>query len=350
LDYAADNSFAAVEVVVRPGEYRGSLAITRHTRIRGDGDFNFNTYLIGRVENKGPFALELINLWLTSADGVPGMVNVNHADAATYLSNVLITNALGNAVHQRGGKFRCHRLTVSGTRAFSADLGVAMQLDGGVQAELKDVQLGSNRAGALLISGAETRASVNELEIRRTRANAYALDLIQEAIRGNPDGDASLIRPGTCALDVRDGAYLEGEYVRLIDNEYVGLIVHDEGRAVLSNTRISSTFQLTQVPSSQNPYGHNVSVFDRGSLEMALFTVSHAQLGLHLAGEIQIDLRSTSSVRSVVSNCEVALALGEGLPPDFDVNELEQGIDFRNNSVIVRAVSLPLPSAITPAQ
>jgi hypothetical protein len=103
LDYAADNSFAAVEVVVRPGEYRGSLAITRHTRIRGDGDFNFNTYLIGRVENKGPFALELINLWLTSADGVPGMVNVNHADAATYLSNVLITNALGNAVHQRGG-------------------------------------------------------------------------------------------------------------------------------------------------------------------------------------------------------------------------------------------------------
>lgn len=349
LAYAAEQGFPAVEIAVRPGTYRGSLAITRHTRIRGDGDFNFNTYLIGRVENNGPFALELINLWLTSAPGVPGVISVNHADASTYLSNLLISDALGNAVHQRGGDFRCHRLTVDRTRAFSADLGVAMQFDGGVQVELKDVQMGANRAGALLLSGAGTRAYVNELDIYQTRANAYALDRIQEEVRGNLDYDPSVIQPGTCALDVRNGAYLEGEYVRLIDNEYVGLMVHSLGRAVLSNSRIASTSQVTQVRSDQNPFGHNVAVFDQGSLTMTLFTVSHAIVGFHLAGDIEIRLRGTDSVPSVISNCDAALALGEGLRPDFDLDELEQSVDFRNNTANVRATTLPTPGAVPSA-
>jgi prepilin-type N-terminal cleavage/methylation domain-containing protein len=346
--FAAEQGFPAIEIVVRPGAYRGSLAITLHTRIRGQPGINFPPLVVGRVVNEGPFALELLDLWLTSEDQTPGVISVRHPEASTYLAGVKIANALGFAIHQTGGAFRCHELIVDTTSAYSADLGVAVQFDGGAQVELKDVQMQGNRAGALLLSGAGTQAYVNNLEISKTRANAYALDRIQEEIRGNPDYDYSVIQPGTCALDVRNGAYLEGECVRLIDNEYVGLIVHGLGRAVLSDSQISSTSQVTQVPGDQSASGYNVVVFDQGILEMTSFTVSHAFVGLNLNGFREVRLRGTNSIDSVVSFCDVGVAVGEA-PPNFDLADLEEGIDYQNNEVNLRSLTLPLPGVVSPA-
>jgi prepilin-type N-terminal cleavage/methylation domain-containing protein len=346
LAHAEEKGFAAIEIVVRPGTYRGPLAITRHTRILSAEAINAPPLIMGKLVNEGPFALELLNLQLTSEDGVPGVIAVNHPAAWTYLVNVRIGDALGFAIHQTGGDFRCHNLAVNWTDAYSADVGIAIQFDGGVHVELNDVEMVGNRAGALLLSGDGTRARVNGLEITQTRANIYALQRIKDAAQGNPaDFPPDRFQPGTCAVDVRNGAYLEGENLRIVGNEYVGLYVHARGRAVLHDCHISSTSHVTQVPQGSDSF--NVVVRDQGSLEMTSFTVSYAEIGLNLAGDIDVRFWGTEDAHSEISNCTVGFALSEGVTPDY-VQERLQHVDLRNLEKNVVALTLPVPGTVSP--
>jgi hypothetical protein len=284
---------------------------------------------------------------LTSEGETPGVIRVDSPFAGTYLENVTINGALGFAIHQTGGRFACDGLGVNRTDAFSADVGVAVQFDGGADVELKNVNLFANDGGALLLAGPDTEARVTSLYITKTRANAFALEHIQEQIGENPDDiDPELIRPATFAVNVRNGAYLEGRYLSIIGNEYVGLFVHSDGRAVLSDTTISYTSHTTQLPDQS--YAHNVVVLDGGSLTMSSFTLSHAQqIGLYLQGDIAVDLLSPEGSPSVISHCSVAVGLGEGVPSGI-LEHVESSVSFKNNSRNLAAVNLPEPSILPP--
>ncbi len=349
LAYAEDQNFPAVEMIVHPGVYHGALEITRDTRIIGEEDVHFVPLSKGHVVNHGPFVLEIDNMGLTSTDDVPGVIRVSHPFAATYLENVTINGALGFAVHQTGGEFQCTGLSVNRTVPFSADMGIAVQFDGGAFVELKDVEMVGNDGGALLLSDTGTEVHVTRLAISRTRANPFALDQIKEEIRGHPDYDPAVIQPGTCAVDVRSGAFLEGRYLRITENEYVGLIVHDLGRAVFSDSDISYTLHTRQLPDTYD-FAHAVAVLDRGSLDMSTFTVSHATVGIYIDGEIEVDLRSPEGMFGFVSNCYLGISLGDGLPPDFDLDLLEQSVLFQDNTVKVRGAALPLPPPTAPIE
>jgi hypothetical protein len=114
---------------------------------------------------------------------------------------------------------------------------------------------------------------------------------------------------------------------------------------VLSDTAVSDTSHTTQLP-DQN-YAHNVVVLDGGSLNMSVFTLSYATVGIYLEGDIELDLRSPEGLPSVISHCSVAVALGEGVPSGI-LEHLEESVSFLNNSVNLRTVTLPAPSVVEP--
>jgi hypothetical protein len=79
-------------------------------------------------------------------------------------------------------------------------------------------------------------------------------------------------------------------------------------------------------------------------------TISHAKVGVYLAGETEVRLRGTEDVHSNISHCEVAVSLGAGLPPDFNLDDLELFVDFRNNEYGIRSAVLPPPGTTPPLQ
>ena len=312
------SGFQPVKIFLHPGRYEGHFSITRHTWIVGLPEDEERPVLAGSLENRGPFSLHIENLKIIDlGSGLTGGIVVNNPCASTYLREVLVEGMVGLAVIQRGGFFQAQGLTVDGTRPLSPTFSVALQLGGGVQAQLERVRLVRNHGGGLLVRGdpigPPTHVFARRLTIRDTEANFLAL--------GSPLAGTN---PGTSGLDVRDGAVFEGQWVVLQDNEYVGVLVHRGGVANFLYTLVGPTHEIPCCEFPEAPFGHGVAAVLKGAVEMTGFVVTTAEAcGVILAREGQVDLHD-----GVIANNSIGICLQV---PGYALSRLLDNVAFVGN-------------------
>ena len=333
LAHANAMGLEAVELVLAVGRYEEHIQITRHTRFVGTSGLFVVPIIAGSIANTGPYSLQLHNLAITDpGSGPPGAIFVQNPCAATFVSNVFILSPVGFGIFQRGGVFNAHDLVIENTRPLSTTSGVAMQLDGGVNAYLQDVRLSRSHGGAFLVQHAGTEVFATGLRVWDTEMNPFA----EEVARDDPD-----VNPGTVAIDVREGAMFTGHWVSLLVNEFVGLYVHSGAAAEFLYSQIRDTRSIEGVDASA---GFNVAVSTNGRLEMTGFSLTRAGLcdivlNRSVTGAVDVDLHHGEIDEAPIGAC---------VQIEYDTSRLRDDVAYKDGlGVPIQATSYSLPEPVT---
>ena len=334
LAHATAMGLQAVELVLAVGRYEEHIEITRHTRIVGTSGLFIVPVIAGSIANTGPYSLQLDNLSITDqGSGPPGAIFVQNPCAATYVSNVFVLNPLGFGIFQRGGVFNAHDLVIENTRPLSTTTGVAMQLDGGVNAYLQDVRLSRSHGGGILVQHAGTEVFATRLHVWDTERNPFA----EEVAHDDPD-----VSPGTVAMDVRDGAIFTGHWVSLLVNEFIGLFVHSGAEADLLYSQIHDTREMA---GRGDLATFNVAVKTNGRLEMTGFSLRRSDLcGIavlsSVTGAVDVDLHDGEIDEAPIGACVQV----EG----YDTSRLRDNVAYKDGlGAPLQATSYSLPEPAT---
>lgn len=325
LAQAETAGVCGVDVLVDRGSYTGNLTITRNTRILGL--LGKRPEIRGSVVNTGPYELRLDAVDLApSGNGV----FVDHPCATTFLEQVEIADAVGYGIRQSGGTLDARGVLVFRTQA-EADYvtkGSGVYLSCGVRATLEEVRLDRNQSAGLQIAGERTSVTGTTLLVTRTGVHPFF------------EGTAAVYSRGVGAVQVRDGARLQGRSVSIDHNRAIGLHVGWNGQADLTFAWISRTEAL-ETDSGSAQGGVNVVVKENGSVALRDSHVRHAALvGIQVlrengAADLYGGRSSDVSYNPIGVNVQV---------PGFDVSRLASA-SFIDNDRTFDSSALPVPEA-----
>ncbi len=341
MERAEAEDLCGVNIVVAGGDYDGDIILSRHTRIHGSTDVV--TQIRGSISNDGPYELLVENVAIISRDGIA--VSVDHPCASTTVHGVLISNAQGSGILQRGGALEVRNSTVRLTTSRPDILteGIGIFLTCGVQAVLENVILSRNTSSGLCVIGEGTRVAATDLFVSRNG--------VHPAVAEDPSSPPNVFG----AVQVRNGARLETRFFRIVENDLAGLLVAGEGAvAVFQNGRISETQGLLK--DDRRYGGNNIMVLDAGALELTDFHSSEADLcGIQLARGGVADLHGECALYAfdeeigeldcVAGSSEVSYnAIGANIQTvDFDLRRLQDRVLYHDNERTLDATALPVP-------
>jgi len=298
LDFAAENKYRAIRIVVHGGTYSDRLTITRRTDIVGRR--GQRPILRGSVSNGGGHALTI--------------------------TNIEMRNCQPYALIQRGGSLSLNNVGIYGTKRTARDWysGIALDIGDGAEGRFSHITLDHNQGTAMLVHGRKTKVRIFNLTVIDNSVHPLAVmrDIDQNS------------HERLAAVDVADGALLLVDSPVIDRNAFAGITVRDGGRAHLRSGRVTKTIAVNRRG------GLNVRVLNHSRLELRNVVVSHASL----AG-IQV-IRSWIKARDVIAENNTIGVHVSGTPQaDYNpIDCLTVGRNiFRNNGRDLAAAELPVP-------
>jgi hypothetical protein len=338
----AQRNNRAVTVNIHTGIYRENLVITGNTTLHGmteiatSGQKPKTAILLGSIQNNNPVTLKIENLQIINA-AAPGAVVINNILANTILNNVTISRATRYGIYQRGGTLSIDTATILFTSAGIVPVtgktnkeetvcygtGIFMK---NTVAGLANVKLQRNVQG-LVADGSSTIVDITNLlaENHTLAMKEYFL-----CTANNPAN-------GMAAIEVRNGAILRVQGIKILDNEVRGLSVHNGGRFIGTDVIILRTKSVL-CANSQKMGGINIAVNKEGTrLEMTRFEIGYADLcGLQL-----INAKARLANGNVHHNI-IGINIQQQ-PPDFNFEDLTINVIFKDNERNIDTDILPIP-------
>lgn len=333
-----------VVVKIITGIYREKLEISNHTSLygilkSGQPDHALGTILAGSVVNNGPFTVQIDHLRISNSESPGALVVINNR-AKTILNHVLIDRATRYGVYQKGGTLNADTASVIyisagmitnterqnnirevvsyGTGIFLSD----------VTGTLSDVELRSNVQG-LVAEGAGTRLQINTLISERHMVNVFLKDYVV--------CNTFEFNNGLAGIEARNGANLQLQGIKILDNDFCGLSVHDGATVKGTDVTVLRTKNLFCAGNDERG-GINVSVRRGGAyLELTQFELGHGDLcGLQL---VQAKAKCTNGK---IHHHAIGVHVKEP-PPDFRYEDLMGGVIYQDNGRNLDAETLPVP-------
>lgn len=343
----AQRNNQAVTININAGIYRENLVITGNTTLHGmteiatSGQKSKNAILLGSIQNNNPVTLKIENLQIVNA-AAPGAVVINNILAKTILNNVTISRATRYGIYQRGGTLRIDTATILFTSAGIVPVtgktnkeetvcygtGIFMK---NTVASLVNVKLQRNVQG-LVADGSNTI-----VDIKNLLAENHTLDM-KEYFFCTANNPAN----GMAAIEVRNGAILRVQGIKILDNEVRGLSVHNGGRFIGADVIILRTKSVL-CANSQKMGGINIAVSKKGAwLDITRFEIGYADLcGLQL-----INAKARLADGNVHHNI-IGICIRQP-PPDFNFEDLTINVIFKDNERKIDADILPVPDINIP--
>jgi hypothetical protein len=337
LDFAAGKKYAGLILFVFPGNYEeGKITLRFNVSIKsflargGPRLQNPPALLRTTILNKGGFTLAVDSFTLDQSS-----LTVAHGRAVTVIKDSLFENGTDFAIRQAGGKIKIENCTFRKTarRATDiADAGTALILEQGTVGTLASVTFQDNENGALAVSGDNTRV--------------YARNVTASGNRSGPGVMAYENGAGT--VEVRDGALLLMENGLISDNGFLGLFVHNGGRAHIRDSLCEKTRSVTVNGSPLG--GSNIVVKQtRAALahgQAALQLTDVVTSGAALCGVQVIDGLFATSAGSVTGNAIGAnIQSPEGIIPQSRVACFGD-TRFSGNGTNLDSANLPVPDPL----
>jgi hypothetical protein len=323
LARAEELDLCGVEIILRRGQHRGEVVLSRHLRLRGDPDRRTTLTGRGSITSTGPYTLEVEDLRLMPFGEAPGIV-ADDPCASTALRNVDVIAAKGFGVRQRGGSLHAVDVRVLDTQSEPAFVsrGTGIYVHCGAHASLWRTELAFNDSAALHIADPGTSVEANGLEVRRTGVH--------------PTIEAGGCRwgRGVGAVQARDSASLELVDFDIRNNLHVGMVVGWDAEADLLIGRISRTRRC-----DSGRGGFDLISTESASARLTLFSLDHGETaGAYVEGTGEMDLH----IGWVEQN-----AVGAAIrAPAFDLARLRDGVIYRFNERNLQTEALPLPEVV----
>jgi hypothetical protein len=345
----AQRSNRGVTVNISTGIYRESLVITGNTTLHGmtepatSGRKPKTAILLGSIQNNNPVTLKIENLQIVNA-AAPGAVVINNILAKTILNNVTISRATRYGIYQRGGTLRMDTAVILFTSAGIVPVtgktnkeetvcyGTGIFIKNTV-ASLVNVKLQLNVQG-LVADGSSTIVDITNLLAEN---HILAMKEYFLCTANNPAN-------GMAAIEVRNGAILRVQGIKILDNEVRGLFVHNGGRFIGTDVIILRTKSVL-CANSQKMGGINIAVNNEGArLDITRFEIGYADLcGLQL-----INAKARLANGNVHHNI-IGINIQQQ-PPDFNFEDLTINVIFKDNerNIDTDILLIPVPDTNLP--
>jgi hypothetical protein len=244
LDHAVKNKYRMIKVTVYPGTYTERLQISRPTKIEGHRDGAVT--ISGSISNGKGHSLNLFK--------------VNMRNCRPY------------SLIQRGGSLTLTDFGIHNTRRTGSDShsGVAIDIGGGVVGRFTNVTLNDNKGLALLMHGSGTKVLAFRLTVMNNQINRRII----ESAHSSSEWTQRI-----SAVEVANGAMLLAANPVIENNEFIGLLVRDGGKAHIRAGRVTNTKSITyELENGSKWGGTNVSARNRSRLELRNMQISGAEL------------------------------------------------------------------------
>jgi hypothetical protein len=325
LELAANQFACGVRVHVANGTYRESLNISRHTFIVGEK----YVFIQGSFSLFGPHTLHLDRLRLRSQpDSIGAAVFAAHPCAHVVLENISISGHPGYGIRQSGGSLDVRSSRVMDTTALPDHLsqGSGIYLTCGVQARLSDVWLDHNASFGLQIAGEGTEVEATQLTVSRTG--------IHPSYISEECTVACTIYPGTGAIYVTDGGFLEATRLLVEGNLNAGVHVDRGSEALLEH----ATIRLTERVADNWRHWSNVVTMTGGHIRLHNFVVESSFIGLNIFGASGVD----ASSGLVTGNY-----IGVLVPPGgYDLRRISNHVRWVDNRINISGNTDPVFSCV----
>jgi hypothetical protein len=245
FDYAEEQECEELIIDLYPGEYEdGYLAIQRDTTIHGTDDGARAVGILKNrvkikntsIENLGGHLIDMKDL--TLKDG--SRIRANHRSSETILEDMTIRHGKNFGVRQYGGFLRMNTVFVLDTDIeeenmwlpntgwipiMDIDHGSAVLIANRAEAVLEDVHLRNNEGGALRMMDRGTKVYVNTIYVTSN-------DIDSEVVIADFTENGGITAfAGRAVVEVRNRAKLLMENAQFDDNQFIGLLVLNGGRA-----------------------------------------------------------------------------------------------------------------------
>jgi len=344
----ANNNNQQVIVNIISGSYIENLVITGNTTLIGiikPGRMikNPETILVGSVHNNSSSTLKIENLRISNAPA-PGAIVVINDKAITILKNVTIEKATRYGIYQQGGKLTINKGTIVFTsvgmiagyeKKMSKELvsyGTGIFLKNAI-ADLSDIILRSNQQG-IVADGASTNVEVNNMLVER--------HVISPVIKADFICKSKRFNNGLSAVEVLNGATMQVNAVKILDNEFCGLYIHDGAKFTGTDVVILRTKKLICVDSREWG-GVNAIVVNGG----AYIKLSHFEIGYADLCGLQLINATGNCSDGKVHNNVIGMNINK-LPAGFNFADLMINVVFQNNERNVDADILVVPTPEIP--
>ena len=331
-----------VVVNIGSGTYVENLVISSNTLLRGVAsggrqDKTIGCTLNGTIQNNGPFILELFNLRL-SGSSAPGAIVVNNNAATTLLHNITIDHATRYGIFQSGGSLLADTLTVVNTAPGLISLadkqsrtmevsvyGTAILLNN-VQADFSNLTLRGNVKG-LMADGSACAVIIRQMLAERNSLNPFLKDLLVCRDYGFSNGLG--------CIEVVNGAKLQMQSVRILDNDFCGLSVRN-GALVSGYDLVILRSNKVLCNGNDEHGGINVSARSGARVDLDQFETGNAVIGLQLAKA------TATCANGKVQHNLIGIHVKDP-PPGFSFTDLQKNVIFLDNQRNLDAATVPLP-------
>ncbi len=267
LRFAEAHDLPCVRLELDLGTYReGAIFITRNVLIVPTAP-GLTPTIEGSVQNYGGHLLTIEAVNFRSSPAPGAIVADSNPCASTHVNTVNIFEPEAHGIFQRGGDLTVEDTFIRGTRVVPSDptTGRAVFLTGGVQVFLSDSPLVGNEGGALTAEGAGTQVYM------RGEDEVVFVDLVGFVVRHLRVGDFTLrdnhlhpallsqigsgfVPDNSAAIEIRDEALFLGDFLRIVDNDFIGVAALRGGQAHLRYSAVNSTHSVS-LPNPSDPSG-----------------------------------------------------------------------------------------------
>jgi nitrous oxidase accessory protein NosD len=301
----------ALEIRLHEGRYRGHISVNKPLTIAGMTGRQDRTILTGSIVNSRGSPLVLEDFML----GGSSDCRIVQAGGTLHMRNLVLTETTE------------HRHAAVPSRA-DARISVTK----GAMVVAKDVLLSMNQNPVISVSGQNTRVILSGVLMKDNRAPSF--DSVSS-------GDANIFG----AIDVAGGATLLIENSLVLDNDFIGVCIHEGSRMHLRSSTVTGT---KRVDTPTGPAG-GINIFIRAEavVELNCFLVSCAQLaGIHINGGYL-----TAENGQVRDNRVGISVINAPNDSSYDLFKCAvTGVSYYNNERNLDADRLPVPeSSSTPA-
>ncbi len=251
----------------------------------------------------------------------------NTAGHDLTLRSLNLRNGQDVGVLQNGGELVMENVTITATRTSPGNLasgrGVIVQMR--ARATLNDVLFFANAGHSLLAEGVGTEVFAAKLSVMQSRVNP-------EAWAQGPDRDFK----DTAAVEIRNGAALYVERLKINEPQGFGLRLHNRAKAHIKNGHFQNARRVKT--GGQSTGGINVSVAASSILELGYLISENAELsGVSLTGGFV-----TVTGGGYVRNNPVGIHISPPPKDGYNVDRCFGRVKFVDNGTTVDGY-LPLP-------